>query len=183
MISSIQLIRGITSDSNIDYKIGNFGGEFKIISSVNNVDTDYLKITPGGPSIYNPTGSPSWATTSDIRIKENIEKASYDICYDNINKLDLYRFNYIKGFNNVNKDIKQLGYIAQEVKEIFPKAVSSHHFNNNDISIPNLLSIDITQINYTLYGAVKKLIEDDDNQESRIKKIELILNTSNSLMQ
>ena len=82
----------------------------------------------------------------------------------------------IAEFNNNNKDIRQLGFIAQEVNEIFPKAVSSYNFNNGDLSIPNLLSIDITQINYSLYGAVKKLIEISEDNETRIKKLESLLN-------
>ena len=182
----------IGGDVNRDYKIGNYGGEFKIISSDNNVDTEYVRITSSG-AISNPSGTTNWTTTSDRRIKENIEKASYDKCYENINKLDLYRFNYVDGFNNINKDLRQLGYIAQEVKDVFPKAVSSQSYNNNYINIPDLLSIDITQINYSLYGAVKKLIEMnedkevrikrliemDDDKEERIKKLELVLNTSN----
>ena len=171
-----------------NYKIGNYNGDFKIISSVSTAvsstvsstfsssDIDYMRITGNGASIYNPTGSPQWSTVSDRRIKENIEKASYDKCYDNINKLELYRFNYIKELNNINKDMKQLGYIAQEVEDIFPKAVSSQPFYNNSLSIPDLLSIDISQINYSLYGAVKKLIEIDKNKEERIKKMEYLLN-------
>ena len=171
-----------------NYKIGNYNGDFKIISSVSTAvsstvsstfsssDIEYMRITANGASIYNPTGSPQWSTVSDRRIKENIEKASYDKCYDNINKLELYRFNYIKELNNINKDLKQLGYIAQEVEDIFPKAVSTQPFYNNSLSIPDLLSIDISQINYSLYGAVKKLIEIDKNKEARIKKMEYLLN-------
>jgi hypothetical protein len=135
-----------------------------------------MRITANGASIYNPTGTPQWSTVSDRRIKENIEKASYDKCYENINKLELYRFNYIKELNNINKDLKQLGYIAQEVEDIFPKAVSTQPFYNNSLSISDLLSIDISQINYSLYGAVKKLIEIDKNKEARIKKMEYLLN-------
>ena len=177
--SSIELIRGTSGDANIDYKIGNYNGDFKIISSTSSVDTDYIRITSSGASIYNPTGSPQWSTVSDRRIKENIEKASYDKCYNNINKLELYRFNYIAELKNINKDQKQLGYIAQEVQDIFPKAVSSQEFHNNNLSIPNMLSIDISQINYSLYGAVKKLMEIDNNTEARIKNIENLLNSSN----
>jgi hydroxymethylpyrimidine pyrophosphatase-like HAD family hydrolase len=139
-----------------------------------------MRITSSGASIYNPTGTPQWSTVSDKRIKENIEKASYDKCYESINKLELYRFNYIKELNNINKDIKQLGYIAQEVKDIFPKAVSSQEFHNDNLSIPDMLSIDITQINYSLYGAVKKLIEIDKNKELRIQVIEKLLNIDNT---
>jgi len=42
-----------------------------------------------------------------------------------------------------------------------------------------MLSIDIAQINYSLYGAVKKLIEIDNDKELRIKNIENLLNSSN----
>ncbi len=75
----------------------------------------------------------------------------------------------------MNKDINQLGFIAQEVNNIFPKAVSSNNFNNSNLNIPDLLSIDITQINYSLYGAVKKLIELIKYNEKRIKILENIL--------
>ncbi len=178
--SSIELLRGTSDDYNIDYKIGNYSGDFKIISSSSLVDTDYIKITSSGASIYNPTESPQWSTVSDRRIKENIEKASYDKCYDNINKLELYRFNYIKELNSINKDLKQLGYIAQEVQEIFPKAVSSQEFSNDNLSIPDMLSIDIAQINYSLYGAVKKLMGMYNDKKNRLKKLEFLLNINNS---
>jgi hypothetical protein len=181
--SSIELIRGTQNDSNRDYKIGNYmppnyssDSDFIIKSSLNGADNDYIKITGSTGAITNPTGTASWTTTSDRRIKENIERASYDKCYESINKLELNRFNYIKGFNTVNRDITQLGFIAQEVKEIFPKSVFENIYINDNINISNLHSIDITQINYSLYGTVKKLIEKVDNNVKKIKYLNSILN-------
>jgi len=182
--TGIVIIRYRNSNSKISYNIGNYNGDFKIISSVSSTvlpsqsltNTEYMRITRDGSSIYNPTGSPQWSTVSDKRIKENIEKASYDKCYESINKLELYRFNYIKELNNINKDINQLGYIAQEVRDIFPKAVSSQEFHNDNLSIPDMLSIDITQINYSLYGSVKKLIEMYNYKKERLKKLKFLLN-------
>jgi hypothetical protein len=168
---------------NRGYNIGNYNGDFKIVSSTylsNSQDTDFMRITRDGASIYNPTGSPLWSTVSDRRIKENIEKASYDKCFDSINKLELYRFSYIKELNNINKDLKQLGYIAQEVKDIFPKAVSSQEFYNENLSISDMLSIDVTQINYSLYGAVKKLMEMYSDKKERLQKLKYLLNISDS---
>jgi hypothetical protein len=176
---SIELVRGTQGDSNTDYKIGNYGGDFIVKSSVSGVDTDYLKISSIG-AITNPTGTASWNTGSDRRIKENIERASYDKCYDNINKLELNRFNYIKGFNTVNRDITQLGFIAQEVYDIFPKAISTNGYYSDTLIIPDLLSIDVTQINYTLYGAVKKLMEINKDKEMRLKRLEGLLNIEDS---
>ena len=173
---------------NQGYNIGNYNGDFKIISTTSSplstisTNTDFMRITRDGASIYNSTGSPLWSTVSDRRIKENIEKASYDKCYESIDKLELYRFSYIKELNNINKDLKQLGYIAQEVQGIFPKAVSTQEFHNNNLSISDMLSIDVTQINYSLYGAVKKLIEMYNDIEKQISIIENILNIDNTIL-
>ena len=179
--SFINFVRGTTADANHDYKVGNYNGEFKVISSVSNVDTDYIKITTAG-AISNPTGTASWNTGSDRRIKENIERASYDKCYENINRLELNRFNYIDGFNKVNKDKKQLGFIAQEVYEVFPKSVSSQGYYSDTLNIPDLLSIDITQINYSLYGAVKKLIEINNEKDRRLKSLKYQVETLKSIL-
>jgi hypothetical protein len=166
--SGIVIIRYKSAKAgNQTYKVGNYSGEFKVISSVSNTDTDYIKITSAG-AITNPMGTASWNIGSDRRIKENIERASYDKCLDNINKLELNRFNYIDGFNTVNRDKTQLGFIAQEVSDIFPKSISSQEYYSNTLNIPDLLSIDITQINYSLYGAVKKLIEINIEKDIRI---------------
>jgi len=166
--SGIVIIRyKSTKTGNQTYKVGNYSGEFKVISSVSSQDTDYIKITSAG-AITNPMGTASWNIGSDRRIKENIERASYDKCFENINKLELNRFNYVSGFNSVNRDKTQLGFIAQEVSDIFPKSISSQEYYSNTLNIPDLLSIDITQINYSLYGAVKKLIEINIEKDIRI---------------
>ena len=44
------------------------------------------------------------------------------------------------------------------------------------LSIPDLLSIDIAHINYSLYGAVKKLMEIEKDNESCLKRLESLLN-------
>ena len=94
----------------------------------------------------------------------------------------MYRFSYIKELNNINKDLNQLGYIAQEVKDIYPKAVSTQEFYNENLSISDMLSIDVTQINYSLYGAVKKLIEMYNDIEKQISILENILNIDKKII-
>ena len=173
--SGIVIIRYRRMTGNTGYNIGNYGGDFKVISSSytsTSQDIDFLRITRDGGSIYNPTGTPLWSTVSDRRIKDNIERASYDKCYENINNLELYRFRYIEELENINRDKKQLGYIAQEVREIFPKAVTEGEYNNERIRIEDMLSIDVTQINYTLYGAVKKLMEKYRDRKERLERLE-----------
>ena len=180
--SGIVIIRyKSTKLANQTYKLGNYSGDFKIISSVSNTDTEYIRITTAG-AITNPTGTASWNIGSDRRIKENIERASYDKCYENINKLELNCFNYIEGFNTVNKDKTQLGFIAQEVSDIFPKSISTQEYNTDTLSIPNLMSIDVSQINYALYGAVKKLIEINNEKDARIITLKNRINKLKNLL-
>ena len=104
-----------------------------------------------------------------ICVKDNIKKASYIKCYNNINNIELYRFNYKPVLNNT-RDINQLGFIAQEVEEIFPKSVKRNKmiFDNKEQEI---LALDVTQINYTLFGAVKYLAEKVEALKKRVNKI------------
>jgi hypothetical protein len=174
--SVIELRRGTSSDANRDFKIGNYDGDFFVKSSINGIDSDYIKMLGTNGNIYNINNSLYWSQTSDRRIKENIEIASYDKCYENIYKINLYRFNYIKEFKTGNQDTNQLGFIAQEIEDIFPKSVFTNSYNSDELNIPDMLSIDIGQINYALYGAVKKLIKMNNDKELRLKRLEDLLN-------
>jgi hypothetical protein len=49
--SSIEFLRGITNDTKIDYKIGNYEGDFKIISSVSGTDTDRFTMNSSGLTV------------------------------------------------------------------------------------------------------------------------------------
>ena len=183
-ITSIELIRGTSGDANRDFKIGNYNGDFIVKSSINGSDSDYIKIdilteyinNLNNSLIYNFNNSLYWTQTSDRRIKENIEIASYDKCYENIDRLELKRFNYIKELKTRNKDTNQLGFIAQEIKDIFPKSVFTNNYNSDELNIPDMHSIDMGQINYTLFGAVKKLMEINYDEEMRLKRLEDLLN-------
>jgi hypothetical protein len=65
---------------------------------------------------------------SDIRTKENIRKSEDGL--NIINKLNTVRFDFKNGFNGDKKN--QLGFIAQEVEEIFPEIVNEWTDYEND---------------------------------------------------
>jgi len=126
---------------------------------------------------YNHLNTTTWNQQSDHRIKENIVKADLKKCYDNVKNINLYRFNYIETFNTSKQDKNKLGYIAQEVKKHFPKAINIKKVRLSDNrEIPDTLSIDVEQINLSLYGAVKQLIKIVEKQNKRIKTLETLLN-------
>ena len=181
--SVIELRKGDVDDAYSDFKIGNYDGDFFVKSSINGIDSDYIKMLGTNGAIYNFNNSLNWTQTSDRRIKENIEIASYDKCYENIDKLELNSFNYIKEFKTGNRDTNQLGFIAQEIEDIFPKSVFTNSYNSDELNIPDMLSIDIGQINYALYGAAKKLIKMNNDKELRLKRLEKILDIRRETMQ
>jgi hypothetical protein len=121
---------------------------------------------------YTQTGLTTWSIASDRRIKENIVKASYEKCLDNVKNIELYNFNFKDDCVNTN-DKHQLGFIAQEVQQVYPKAVEVNKMilNTNE-TIDDLLSLNTTQIDYTLYGAVKNLIEKIEDIDNELGNIE-----------
>jgi len=64
--TSIELTRGVVDDSNTDYKIGNYNGEFKVISSTSGINTDRLVINQNGN-----IGIGTIAPTSKLDIYDN----------------------------------------------------------------------------------------------------------------
>jgi hypothetical protein len=124
----------------------------------------------------NALNSTSWNQVSDQRVKENIKKANLNICFDNVKNINLYRYNYIKGFRDTIPDKTQLGFVAQQVQQHFPKSVGRSKIRIEDKrELPDLASVSIDQINFTLFGAVKQLIRVVEKQSKRIKKLEDML--------
>jgi hypothetical protein len=171
------------------FRLGSYGGVSFIESgySKNIVFRVYSSFIPtgtykqwafneGGLS-YNGLNSSTWTIPSDHRIKENIVKADLKTCYDNVKNINLYRYNFIDAFETGSNDKNKLGYIAQEVEKYFPKATYRQKKRLNDKrEVPDLLSIDVEQVNLTLYGAVKQLIKIVEKQNKRIKVLETLLN-------
>jgi len=128
-------------------------------------------------SVFKGNNGTAWDQTSDHRIKENIKKANLNICYDNVKNINLYRFNYKDAFGNgTHRDRTQLGFVAQQVNIYYPKSITRGKRKLDDNrEVPDLASIDVSQVNFTLFGAVKQLIRVVEKQSNRIKKLEDML--------
>ena len=115
-----------------------------------------------------------------IRIKENITDADLDICYSICKNLRLRRYTW-KDYIGYENDRNVVGYIAQEVQEVFPKSVSvsktvlKKKGENDEIieeEIEDFLSLNVDQINKTLHGAVQKLMKITEEQQTIISNLE-----------
>jgi hypothetical protein len=87
--------------------------------------TDFLRINAGGTQrfqftsagqAYNSTGT--WGTISDVRLKENIFDATPKL--NGLMQLRVVNYNL-----KSDPEVKQLGFIAQEVEQVFPGLVES----------------------------------------------------------
>lgn len=67
-------------------------------------------------SSYNTTGT--WGTISDERLKENIVNATPKL--DDVLDLKVRNFN----FKNDENKVKQIGFVAQEIEQVFPNMVA-----------------------------------------------------------
>jgi hypothetical protein len=107
----------------------------------------------GADSTFKP-GTNTWATGSDKRIKSDIVDADLDRCYEIVKELPLKRF---KLLDAGSRDKCKLGWIAQEVEEIFPRSVLTLP---GYAGISDFKTLDTDQIYAALFGAVKKLMRD-----------------------
>ena len=153
LLSSSTFNDTVSLFNNDSYALVRGTGDF-VISSAN-------ALKPGGGS---------WTGTSDRRLKSNIHLANTILCENILKNLDLKRFTWNSDFNSTIKDRTQLGFIAQEVEEYLPKAVSTTQFGGLD----DCKLLDQSQIHMVVYGALKRSI-------ARIDELEAILARNNLL--
>ena len=120
--------------------------------------------TDGARKLTNTT----WTTGSDNRIKKNIETANYDLLYNTVKQLDLKYFEWDFNDENINSTINDkhsIGFIAQEVKQYYPKAVDITD-ETERFGIQDFHNLNVDQLNKCMYGALKKAIHKIENLEN-----------------
>jgi len=114
-------------------------------------------------------GSSAWTIPSDRRIKEDIVDADLDTCLENVKKLKLRYFKLrddIVKLDPMFNDSHKLGWIAQEVEEVLPKCVTTVPEQYGLLGVKNL---DVDQIYVNMFGAIQKLIKENEDYRSRIE--------------
>jgi len=102
--------RNVSTDENLRIVLG---------SNCNNTASYQLIATTGGADKFYLYGNGTYATVSDQRLKKNIETAR-DGYLNDVMKLRVVKYNWI---GDVENTPKELGWIAQEVEEVFPGLV------------------------------------------------------------
>ena len=109
----------------------------------------------GSSGAYNGANSSSWSTTSDRRIKKNIEDNNEGL--EKINAVRVRNFEYracdeideLDESCAIDKSGTQIGVIAQEIMEVLPEAVTQES--------TGCYSVNPDSITWLLVNAVKEL--------------------------
>ena len=77
----------------------------------------------------------TWTIASDQRLKANIINADNDRCYEIVKQVPLKRYTWKSEVYSQEqvKDRSKLGWIAQDVEAVFPKAVGTNRFAYNQV--------------------------------------------------
>ena len=126
-------------------------------------------ISPNGGGVYQGNNSSSWSTTSDRRIKKNIEDNTTGL--DAINQIRVRNFEYrtedeiteVPSSAAIDKEGVQLGVIAQEIEEILPDVVTEESTGVKSVNPDNLT--------WYLVNAVKELSTQVDELKAEIQTL------------
>lgn len=128
----------------------------------------------------------TWTISSDERLKENIILADVDRCVEIIRAVPLKHYRWKDEVYSLEqvKDRSKLGWIAQDVEKVFPKAVGTRPFHYNQVyedvvkdgsKEKQLISEDVIedcrdlnadQMYAVMYGAIQKLISENDTYKA-----------------
>ena len=111
----------------------------------------------------------TWTISSDARLKDNIQDADLDICYNNVKNLRLARYTWKDDVYTSDQisDKSKLGLIADEVEKVFPKSVTQGEAHGYD----DCRSLNADQIMMSMYGALQKLIIKTDAKQDIINAL------------
>ena len=110
--------------------------------------------------------STSYETASDYRLKENVTPITDAI--SRINQLKPSRFNFIADADKIVD-----GFIAHEVQDIVPEAISGTKDALNEDGTPDYQGIDQSKIVPLLTAAIKEQQTIIEDLKARIEKLEL----------
>ena len=136
------------------------------IAYLNYVDSANRSIAVRIDSAAKPATS-TWTTTSDARVKEDIEPANIDMCYNFVKNLPLRRYKWKQQYIDEcsEEDHHKLGWIAQEVEQFDPKSVDTL---DSFAGVENCKTLNTDQIIANMWGALQKLMQKIEEKEQAL---------------
>ena len=118
----------------------------------------------GDANISSIGGNVGWTAASDLRIKKNITNTNYGL--STVMQLRPVEYNLI------SNDLKQVGFIAQEVKKLVPEVVTG---KEGDLKKGEILGITYANLVPVLTKAIQEQQTIIDNQNKRLSELESLV--------
>ena len=146
---------------------------------INKSNPNYL-LDVNSSTAMKPTTS-TWTITSDERLKENIEPANTEECYNNIKNIPLKYYKWKDSIYSKTDvpDRHKVGWIAQDVEKYIPSSIST--INQYDIKDCKTLNSD--QIIANMHGCILELLKIYDNQKNKLKEVNNDIDIINKFIQ
>jgi hypothetical protein len=144
-----------------DNTFGLFGGSMVIDPNVpaTQLSANYTLHVVGDAG---KTGGGSWSVASDARLKD--VQGAYEYGLDEIMRLRPVRFSYKEDNpRGLPSDTSEIGFIAQEVREVMPEAVSELD--------DGYLDFNMHPVNVAMVGAVKELKAENDELRAELEDL------------
>jgi hypothetical protein len=150
-------------------------GNGGIVIKNGNVGTTFMRFYSSsgstvGTITQNGTSSTSYNTSSDYRLKKNIIPMTGSI--DRLKKLKPSNFNFIDQDVSRGATITVDGFIAHEVSDIIPEAITGEKDGVDYKGDPEYQSIDQSKIVPLLTSALQEAIAKIESLEARLKVLE-----------
>lgn len=111
----------------------------------------------GNTAVTSIGGQVAWSTLSDSRIKKNIVNSTYGLA--TVLKLRPVEYNL------TSNDLKQVGFIAQEVQKLVPEVITG---KEGDLSKGEILGITYSNLVPVLTKAIQEQQKQIEDQNSKI---------------
>jgi len=151
--------------------LSTIGVNNKFITFRNSANSELGAIKGNGSS-----SSISYATTSDMRLKENITLIDpithYNLIKNNDNQV--YNYNFIAD----GPEINQVGFIAQYIKNIFnDENLAQGSCNGEECTEENAMSVDYGRMSVYLYSALKAAITEIETLKTTVSIQQKLINS------
>jgi hypothetical protein len=137
-------------------------------------------------SAAKPTTS-TWTISSDQRLKQDIVLADTQRCMEIIKAVPLKRYTWRSEVYTTDqvKDRSKLGWIAQDVEQVFPKAVGQQRFVYDqqwsttetgrtlvsEKVLEDCRDLNVDQMYAVMYGAISRLIEEKESLREELTEL------------
>jgi len=147
-------------------------------------------------SAYRPTGNTTWDGFSDARAKENVTNltgaldtisqlrpVTFDWTDDYADTMNMFEMDTTdeKSYNHfsvkengydLDRKTSQIGFIAQEFEEVFPKSITETEMQLGDTKVEDFKTVNYDHLIPVLTKAVQELKAENDALKARIEALE-----------